>query len=79
MRALGTVLRAVGLALIAGGLAFTACKTPVKNDTELSGFGFTLKTKTDVNGDKTNEITGSLPPGKCIKITYRGADGGVTE
>lgn len=64
--------------LLFGGVAFNACQTPVKNDTEISGFGITLKTSTDVNGDAVNTLEGTIPGGWCVKITYRGPDGGVT-
>jgi len=78
MNVWGRVALVAGMVLVAGGLGFTACTAPVKNDTELSGFGLTLRTKTEANGAATNEITGTLPAGMCLKITYRGADGGVT-
>jgi hypothetical protein len=66
------------LASLTTGLILTSCTTPVSNDTEISGFGITIKTKTETNGSSTNEVSGNLPPGKCLKITYRGADGAVT-
>ncbi|MBK8180290.1 MAG: hypothetical protein IPK67_15650 [Planctomycetes bacterium] len=66
------------LASLTTGLVLSSCSTPVKNETEVSAFGFTLKTKTETNGTSTNEVTGTMAPGKCLKITYRGADGGVT-
>jgi hypothetical protein len=71
--AAGVVLAAVG----AGALT-VACKTPIRIDAEMSGFGVEVKTTLQIDGTARNDFLGQLPAGKCLKITYRGREGEVT-
>lgn len=71
--AAGVVLAAAG-----AGILTAACKTPIRVDAELSGFGIEVRTRVEADGTARNDIVGHLPAGKCLKITYRGPRGEVT-
>lgn len=67
-------LLAVGL--LAGGLlALWACSAPVKVGVKVSALGFAVDVGVDSGGNPVANVTGSLDPGKCMRITFSDSTG----
>lgn len=66
----------LGCAMIAILIAFS-CTTPVKVGIKFTGLGFTVEGTVDSAGNPITKVSGALDPGKCLKIEFRGADGGL--
>lgn len=71
-------LAGLGLAL-AGMLTLSGCVTTTDGGSGASWPPIQAEVRIGIGGSKTTELGGSIAPGKCIRITYTGADGAVLQ
>lgn len=69
-----STVRVLGV-LVAALCVIWACSTPVKIGIKAKGLGIELEVAVDAAGNPITNATGALAPGKCLRITYTGADG----
>ena len=66
-----------GVVLAAGASVLVfACSTPMSGEINVQGAGLSAHGSVSTNGGSVN-LGGGLPPGKCLKVEFRGADGGL--